>query len=123
MTDASGSLKNRLARLAPAPAPKVDEERLMENLKDFKTFDNRMHGKPAPETGKCTCPPNSLDVLCPLPIKDHGAPAPCEHSWVEEENEADQRQTACQKCGAVCSTGSKDPLHQSGWDPPAPPAA
>src|SRR3990172_2428658 len=41
-----------LARLSPpAPAPKVDEERLMENLKDFKTFDNRMHGKPpAPET-------------------------------------------------------------------------
>ena len=25
----------------------------MENLKDFKTFDNRMHGKPAPETAKC----------------------------------------------------------------------
>src|SRR3990167_2470378 len=43
-----------LARLSPpAPAPKVDEERLMENLKDFKTFDNRMHGKPAPETAKC----------------------------------------------------------------------
>ena len=163
-----------LDRPAPASAPKVDEERLMENLKDFKTFDNRMHGKPpapetapapksdeveidysdverlanpkirqdvdwtsgrearrsyesfygkpAPETGKCTCPPNSLDVLCPLPIKDHGAPAPCKHSWVEEENEADQRQTACQKCGAVCSTGSKDPLHQCGCDPPAPAA-
>jgi len=169
--DAGGTV---FAKPAPAPAPKVDEERLMENLKDFKTFDNRMHGKPpapetapapksdeveidysdverlanpkirqdvdwtsgrearrsyesfygkpAPETGKCTCPPNSLDVLCPLPIKDHGAPAPCKHSWVEEENEADQRQTACQKCGAVCSTGSKDPLHQCGCDPPAPAA-
>ena len=26
---------------------------------------------------------------------------PCEHSWVEEENEADQRQMACEKCGAT----------------------
>jgi len=38
---------------APAPAPKVDEERLMENLKDFKTFDNRMHGKPPAPAPKC----------------------------------------------------------------------
>src|SRR3990167_11028453 len=29
------------------------------------------------------------------------APAPCKHSWMEEENEADQRQTICEKCGVI----------------------
>ena len=29
------------------------------------------------------------------------AMAPCKHSWVEEENEADQLQTACELCGAI----------------------
>ena len=76
--DAGGTV---FAKPAPAPAPKVDEERLMENLKDFKTFDNRMHGKPAPETAKCPnlpghethSPPCGLDysILDPK----HGATA------------------------------------------------
>ena len=49
---------------------------------------------------------------CPSPMfsPDRGAlkarlsppaPAPCKHSWVEEENEADQLQTACELCGAI----------------------
>jgi len=83
------------ARLSPpAPAPTTIHDVLQARLE-------RLRDKPAPETGKCTCPPNSLDVLCPLPIKDHGAPAPCEHSWVEEEDEANLPQTACENCGAT----------------------
>ena len=34
------------------------------------------------------------------------APTPCQHSWVEEENEACERQMACELCGAVKPPGA-----------------
>jgi len=68
-----GCGKARLS--APAPAPKVNEERLMENLKDFKTFDNRMHGKPPAPV--CSCPYRSTRsgrcTNCGMPVRK---PAP-----------------------------------------------
>src|SRR3990167_6989961 len=56
---------------------------------------------PAAETAPCKH--GYGNTRCPHGCNDYTAPAPalCQHSWVEEENEADQLQTACEKCGAT----------------------
>ena len=61
---------------------------------------------PAAETAPCKH--GYGNTRCPHGCNDYTAPAPAlckggggKHSWVEEENEADQRQMACEKCGAT----------------------
>jgi len=53
------------------------------------------------ETGVAARSIRAPSVPAAPPAKPAAASAPCEHSWVEEENEADQRQMACENCGAV----------------------
>jgi len=93
----------RKARLsAPAPAPKVDEERLMENLKDFKTFDNRMHGKPPAPV--CSCPYRSTRsgrcTNCGMPVREP-APAPTQKQAMAEVGAYIRGLEAGHKCGVT----------------------
>src|SRR3990172_840272 len=85
--------EKELARLSsPAPAP-------VELPSAYQGRETTDDAKPAP------APTTIHDVLQArlerLRDKPAPAPAPCKHSWVEGENEADQLQTACELCGAI----------------------
>src|SRR3990172_2831075 len=99
---------------AEAEALRADEISWLKSLRDgfVKAVDRRM---PAPDykdmngdTAIGEAAEKVKDVMRAITVRikelarlSPPAPAPCKHSWVEEENEADQLQTACEKCGAT----------------------